>query len=77
MGSFNSKNQWLLIYRDTGRVVTNKDPTFFNLLSYINLATIADILRKPRSALRKQGFVYERVDVDLIVENGKARVSNF
>jgi len=58
-------------------VVTNEDPTFFNLLSYINLATIADILRKPRSALRKQGFVYERVDVDLIVENGKARVSNF
>ncbi len=58
-------------------VVTNEDPTFFNLLSYINLATIADRLRKPRSALRKQGFVYKRVDVDLIVENGKARVSNF
>ena len=58
-------------------VVTNEDPTFFNLLSYINLATIADRLRKPRSVLRKQGFVYERVDVDLIVEDGKARVSNF
>ena len=58
-------------------VVTNEDPTFFNLLSYINLATIADILRKPRSALRKQGFVYDRIGFDLIVENGKARVSNF
>jgi uncharacterized protein YhdP len=58
-------------------VVTNEDPTFFKLLSYINLATIADRLRKPRSELRKQGFVYERIGVDLIVGNGKAHISNF
>lgn len=58
-------------------VLTNEDPTFFKLLSYINLATIADRLRKPRSELRKQGFVYDRIGVDLIVGNGKARISNF
>ncbi|MDP6727781.1 MAG: AsmA-like C-terminal region-containing protein [Gammaproteobacteria bacterium] len=58
-------------------IVTNEDPTFFKLLSYINLATIADRLRKPRSELRKQGFVYDRIGVDLIIENGKASISNF
>ena len=58
-------------------IVTNEDPLFFKLLSYINLATIADRMRKPRSELREQGFVYERIGIDLIVENGKARVSNF
>ena len=34
-------------------------------------------MRKPRSELRKQGFVYDRIGVDLIVENGKASISNF
>ena len=58
-------------------IITNEDPTFFKLLSYINLATIADRLRKPRSELRKQGFVYDRIGVDLIIENGKASISNF
>ncbi len=58
-------------------VVTNEDPTIFKLLSFINLATIADRLRKPRSELRKQGFVYDRIGIDLIVENGKARIGNF
>ena len=58
-------------------VVTNEDPVIFKLLSFINLATIADRLRKPRSELRKQGFVYDRIGIDLIVENGKARIGNF
>jgi len=58
-------------------ILTHDDAPFFKLLSFINIATIADRLRKPRSDLRKQGFVYDRIGVDLIVRNGQAHISDF
>ena len=58
-------------------VFTNQDPSFFKLLSYINLETIANRLRKSRSEIREQGFVYDRINAKLSVNNGKAKVDYF
>ena len=58
-------------------VFTNQDPSFFKLLSFINLETIANRLRMPRKDLREQGFVYNRINVKLFVNNGKANVDYF
>ena len=58
-------------------VFTNQDPNFFKLLSYINLETIANSLRMSRSEIREQGFVYDRINAKLSVNNGKAMVDYF
>ena len=58
-------------------VFTNQDPSFFKLLSYINLETIANRLRMSRSEIREQGFVYDRINAKLSVSNGKAKVDYF
>ena len=58
-------------------VFTNQDPTFFKLLSFINLESIANRVRMSRSELREQGFVYDRINVKLLVNNGKANVDYF
>jgi len=58
-------------------VFTNQDPSFFKLLSFINLESIANRMRMSRSELREQGFVYDRINVKLLVNNGKANVDYF
>ncbi len=58
-------------------VFTNQDPSFFKLLSFINLESIASRMRMSRSDLREQGFVYDRINVKLLVNNGKAKVDYF
>jgi len=58
-------------------VFTNQDPSFFKLLSFINLETIANRMRMSRDDLREQGFVYDRINVKLFVNNGKANVDYF
>ena len=58
-------------------VFTNQDPSFFKLLSYINLETIANRLRMSRSEIREQGFVYDRINAKLSINNGKAKVDYF
>ena len=58
-------------------IFTNQDPSFFKLLSYINLELIANRMRMSRSELREQGFVYDRINVKLLVNNGKAKVDYF
>jgi len=58
-------------------VFTNQDPSFFKLLSFINLELIANRMRMSRSELREQGFVYDRINVKLLVNNGKAKVDYF
>jgi len=58
-------------------VFTNQDPSFFKLLSFINLETIANRMRMSRSELREQGYVYDRINVKLLVKNGKANVDYF
>ncbi len=58
-------------------VFTNQDPSFFQLLSFINLESIANRMRMSRSELREQGFVYDRINVKLLVNNGKAKVDYF
>jgi uncharacterized protein YhdP len=58
-------------------VFTNQDPSFFKLLSFINLESIANRMRMSRSELREQGFVYDRINVELSVNNGKAKVDYF
>ena len=58
-------------------VFTNHDPSFFKLLSFINLESIANRMKLPRSELREQGFVYDRINVKLLVKNGKAKVDYF
>ena len=58
-------------------VFTSQDPSFFKLLSFINLESIANRMRMSRSELREQGFVYDRINVKLLVNNGKANVDYF
>jgi len=58
-------------------IFTNQDPTFFKLLSFINLESIANRMKMSRSELREQGFVYDRINVKLLVNNGKAKVEYF
>ena len=58
-------------------VFTNQDPSFFKLLSFINLESIASRMKMSRSELREQGFVYDRINVKLLVNNGKAKVDYF
>ncbi len=58
-------------------VFTNQDPSFFKLLSFINLETIANRMRMSRDDIREQGFVYDRINVKLFVNNGKANVDYF
>ena len=58
-------------------VFTNQDPSFFKLLSFINLESIANRMRMSRNDLREQGFVYDRINVKLFVNNGKANVDYF
>ena len=58
-------------------IFTNQDPSFFKLLSFINLESIANRMRLSRSDLREQGFVYDRIFVKLLVNNGKAKVDYF
>ena len=58
-------------------VFTNHDPSFFKLLSFINLESIASRMRMSRNELREQGFVYDRINVKLLVNNGKAKVDYF
>lgn len=58
-------------------IFTNQDPSFFKLLSFINLESIANKMRLSRSDLREQGFVYDRIFVKLLVNNGKAKVDYF
>jgi len=58
-------------------VFTNQDPSFFKLLSFINLESIANRVSLSRSELREQGFVYDRINVKLLVNNGKAKVDYF
>ncbi len=58
-------------------VFTNQDPNIFKLLSFINLESIANRMRMSRSELREQGFVYDRINVKLLVSNGKAKVDYF
>jgi uncharacterized protein YhdP len=58
-------------------VFTNQGPNFFRLLSYINIESIANRLRLPRREIREQGFVYDRINAKLPVNNGKARVDYF
>ena len=58
-------------------VFTNQDPSFFKLLSFINLESIANRMRISRSEMREQGFVYDRINVKLLVNNGKAKVDYF
>jgi len=58
-------------------VFTNQDPSFFKLMSFINLESIASRMRMSRSELREQGFVYDRINVKLLVNNGKAKVDYF
>jgi len=58
-------------------VFTNQDPNFFKLLSYINLESIANRMRMSRSELREQGFVYDRINIKLLVKNGRAKIDYF
>ncbi len=58
-------------------VFTNQDPSFFKLLSFINLESIASRMRMSRSELREQGFVYDRINIKLLVNSGKAKVDYF
>ena len=58
-------------------VFTNQDQNFFRLLSFINLEFIADRIRKPNSAVREQGFVYDRIHTALLIGNGKASIKDF
>jgi len=58
-------------------IFTNQDPSFFKLLSFINLESIASRMRMSRSELREQGFVYDRINVKLLVNNGRAKVDYF
>ena len=58
-------------------VFTNQDPSFFKLLSFINLESIANRMRMSRNELREQGFVYDRINVKLLVNNGMAKVDYF
>ena len=58
-------------------VFTNQDPSFFKLLSFINLESIANRMRMSRNDLREQGFVYDQINVKLFINNGKAIVDYF
>ncbi|MDB9975281.1 DUF3971 domain-containing protein [Candidatus Thioglobus sp.] len=58
-------------------VFTNQDPNLLKLLSYINLESIANRLKRSRAELRERGYVYEQINANLLFNDGIAKVDYF
>ena len=58
-------------------VFTNQDPSFFKLLSMVNLDSIASRMKLDKSDIKKQGFAYDKINVKLLFGNAKARIYDF
>ena len=58
-------------------VFTNQDPSFFKLLSVVNLDSIASRMRLDKSELKEQGFAYDRINVKLLLGDAKASIYDF
>ena len=58
-------------------VFTNQDPNLLKLLSYINLESIANRLKRSRTELRERGYVYEQINANLLFNDGIAKVDYF
>jgi uncharacterized protein YhdP len=58
-------------------VFTNQDPSFFRLLSMVNLDSIASRMKLDKNDIKKQGFAYDKINVKLLFGNAKARIYDF
>ena len=58
-------------------VFTEQDPSFFKLLSFVSLDSIASRMRLDKSELKEQGFAYDRINVKLLFGDAKASIYDF
>jgi uncharacterized protein YhdP len=58
-------------------VFTEQDPSFFKLLSFVSLNSIASRMRLDKSELKEQGFAYDRINVKLLFGDAKASIYDF
>ena len=58
-------------------VFTEQDPSFFKLLSFVSLNSIASRMKLDKSELKEQGFAYDRINVKLLFGDAKARIYDF
>jgi uncharacterized protein YhdP len=58
-------------------VFTNQDPSFFKLLSFVNLDSIANRMKLDKNELKEQGFAYDRINVKLLFGDAKASIYDF
>ena len=58
-------------------VFTEQDPSFFKLLSFVSLDSIASRMKLDKSELKEQGFAYDRINVKLLFGDAKASIYDF
>lgn len=58
-------------------VFTDQDPSFFKLLSFVSLDSIASRMKLDKSELKEQGFAYDRINVKLLFGDAKASIYDF
>jgi len=58
-------------------VFTEQDPSFFKLLSFVSLDSIASRMKLDKSELQEQGFAYDRINVKLLFGDAKASIYDF
>ena len=58
-------------------VFTEQDPSFFKLLSFVNLNSIASRMKLDKSELKEQGFAYDRINVKLLFGDARASIYDF
>ena len=58
-------------------VFTEQDPSFFKLLSFVSLDSIASRMKLDKSELKEQGFAYDRINVKLLFGDAKVSIYDF
>ena len=58
-------------------VFTNQDPSFFKLLSVVNLDSVASRMKLDKSDIKEQGFAYDRINVKLLFGDARASIYDF
>jgi len=58
-------------------VFTEQDPSFFKLLSFVNLDSIASRMKLDKSEIKEQGFAYDRINVKLLFGDARASIYDF
>ena len=58
-------------------VFTEQDPSFFKLLSFVSLNSIASRMKLDKSELQEKGFAYDRINVKLLFGDARASIYDF